>query len=158
MNNSQHFQKVKNGLKPQDIYLTGSSCITDPDFDLKTRDNDNSVYQFAHVVRSAEIITTVEDNIETLFYKVYIDVGCRFLPELISEPQKERQEACASIEASFCSECLTTDKALNEKALKCYALENASYHIWPYWREYLMNMCNRLNLPKISVPTMQIKS
>jgi hypothetical protein len=63
----------------------------------------------------------------------------------------------AVIEAQFCAEYLMADKDLDEEALTFYALHNASYHVWPYWREYLMNMCNRLNLPKIPVPTMQVK-
>ena len=51
-----------------------------------------------------------------------------------------------------------TDTSLDDDSLKAFALNNASYHIWPFWREYLMSMCNRMNLPKIAVPTFQVKN
>jgi hypothetical protein len=31
-------------------------------------------------------------------------------------------------------------------------LHNASFHLWPFWREYVVSQCNRMNLPKISIP------
>ena len=49
------------------------------------------------------------------------------------------------------------DENLEEDSLKVFALHNVSYHVWPFWREYLMNMCSRLNLPPVTLPTMQLK-
>lgn len=42
-----------------------------------------------------------------------------------------------------------------KESLKEFALRNASYHIWPYWREYLMGQCLRMNLPKVILPAVQ---
>jgi hypothetical protein len=36
-----------------------------------------------------------------------------------------------------------------------FALRNASYHIWPCWREYLVGQCLRMNLPKLVFPAVQ---
>lgn len=156
MASSENFQKVKDCLKPQDIFLKACNSFTDRDFDPRLEDVDNLVYQFAHVVKDSEVTSILEDGIETHFYRVYIDLGCRFILE--EELQKKEPIVSATIEAQFCAEYLMADKELDEEALKFYALHNASYHVWPYWREYLMNMCNRFNLPKIPVPTMQIEA
>jgi hypothetical protein len=43
-------------------------------------------------------------------------------------------------------------------ALKQFALKNASFHIWPYWREYLSTQCLRMNLPKLIMPAVQFAS
>jgi hypothetical protein len=42
-----------------------------------------------------------------------------------------------------------------EDALKEFALRNASYHVWPYWRELLASQCQRMNLPKLVLPAVQ---
>ena len=44
------------------------------------------------------------------------------------------------------------------EALKVFALKNASYHIWPFWREYLSSLCLRMNLPKVVLPIRQLAS
>ncbi len=60
----------------------------------------------------------------------------------------------ALIEATFVAEYMLSSIPENE-ALNAFALNNASYHVWPYWREYLMNQCLRMNLPKVIVPITQ---
>lgn len=41
-------------------------------------------------------------------------------------------------------------------SLKAFALRNASHHVWPYWREYLMGQSLRMNLPKLILPAVQL--
>jgi hypothetical protein len=60
----------------------------------------------------------------------------------------------AFIEATFVAEYSLNGKPEKE-ALDAFALKNASYHIWPYWREFLMSQSMRMNLPKIALPTVQ---
>jgi len=28
----------------------------------------------------------------------------------------------------------------------------ASFHIWPFWREFVISQCNRMNLPRAVLP------
>jgi hypothetical protein len=45
---------------------------------------------------------------------------------------------------------------LKKDCLNEFALRNASYHVWPYWRELLMSQCARMHLPRLVMPTMQV--
>lgn len=155
MGNEDVFQLAKDGLQFNDVFLKKTSCSTGDDFDPKSANWEELVYQFIHVVKGSEVVSVVDDkNVESQYFRVFIDVGCRFISK--EEREAENPEVLSIIEASFCSEYIMLDKNLEEDALKVFALKNASHHIWPFWREYLLNMCNRLNLPKVALPTMQL--
>ena len=47
-------------------------------------------------------------------------------------------------------------KDLPQECIDEFALKNSTIHVWPYWREYLSSICERLNLPKLMLPTMQL--
>lgn len=150
------FQNAKDTLKPHDVFIKETSCFTRSDFEPRQENLDSLVCQFMHVVKESEVVGVQDDEgNEEHFFKVYVGVGCRFIKE--EEKGVESAEAVAQIEAVFCSEYLMLNKDLGEDELRAFALQNASYHIWPFWREYLMNMCNRLNLPKVVLPSMQVK-
>lgn len=156
MDSQQDFQRAKDTLQFNDAYLKSTSCLTDDDFDPKSANWDELVYQFIHVVKGSEVVgMTNAEGKESQYFRVFVDFGCRFIAK--NEQENEEPTVLSKIEASFCSEYLMLDPSLEEDALKVFALQNVSYHLWPYWREYLMNMCNRLNLPKVPLPTMQIK-
>jgi len=156
MDNSKKFQKAKDSLQCHDIYLKNTTSFTADKFEPNSVDWNDYVYQFIHLVRGSEVVgVTDEVGKESQYFKVYVDVGCRFIAK--KDQEIEDPKLYAQIEASFCSEYFMMDENLDEDSLKVFALQNVSYHIWPFWREYLMNMCNRLNLPKVSLPTMQIK-
>ena len=156
MDKKEEFQRAKDTLQSHDIYLKNTSSFTAEKFEPNSVDWNDYVFQFIHLVRGSEIVgVTDEDGKESQFFKVYVDVGCRFIAK--KDQKIEEPKIHAQIEASFCSEYLMLDEDLDEDSLKVFALQNVSYHIWPFWREYLMNMCNRLNLPKVPLPTMQIK-
>lgn len=83
-------------------------------------------------------------------FRVYIDVGAR----LVFSDDKREEHPIAQIEAAYRVDYRVTDPALIEDkvALDAFALKNASYHLWPYWREYVMSQSLRMNLPKIALP------
>jgi len=59
------------------------------------------------------------------------------------------------IAAHFVAEYELTED-LTQECLDAFALKNASYHVWPYWREYVSISCARMNVPKIVMPTIQV--
>ena len=46
-------------------------------------------------------------------------------------------------------------KTVDKESLNAFALQNASFHVWSYWREYLTSQCMRMNLPKLTLPMVQ---
>ena len=59
------------------------------------------------------------------------------------------------IEAEFVAEYAMGEQ-LEKDCLDEFALRNASYHVWPYWRELLMSQCTRMHLPRLVMPTTQV--
>ena len=43
-------------------------------------------------------------------------------------------------------------------ALDVFARHNASFHVWPYWRELVSSQCLRMSLPKLVLPARQFAS
>lgn len=154
-------------LQIADVYLKSSSVHTMEQWDPKRADLSKLKYQFLHVIDKSEIIDVEESDgadgdkvTAKSFFLVYMTLGSRVVDESVPEggsDKKHTQEPLAQIEGTFVAEYLLGDDfdQSDEEALKAFALSNASFHVWPYWREYLMSTCTRLNLPKIPLPVKQ---
>ncbi len=158
---SAELQKAIDGLRIRDVYLRSSRSYLVDDFDPKYSPEVNSLdVQFKHVVTRAEVLALKEGDADIRVFRVYIELGTRWvvLPESPSEngSGESDDEAVikAVIEATFLAEYLMENEP-GQDALDAFALKNASYHVWPYWREYLMNQCMRMNMPKIVLPAVQ---
>lgn len=152
-------------LQIMDVYLKSSSVHTMERWDPKRADLSKLKYQFLHVIDKSEIIDVEESDgadgdqvTAKSFFLVYMTLGSRAIDETEDgSNKKQTQEPLAQIEGTFVAEYLISDDfdKNDEEALKAFALSNASFHVWPYWREYLMSTCTRLNLPKIPLPVKQ---
>lgn len=158
---SAELQKAIDCLRIRDVYLRSSSSYLVDDFDPKYSPEANYLaVQFKHVVTRGEVLALKEEDADIRIFRVYIDLGARWvvLPESTSEngsdESDDEADVKAVIEATFLAEYLMENEP-GQNALDAFALKNASYHVWPYWREYLMNQCMRMNLPKIALPAVQ---
>lgn len=150
-------QKAKDSLKIQDIYLRKlvAECLDDfePKYDPKL--NTYQV-QTMHFVEKSQLMQV--DNEKIL--KVSVSLGVRWV-----EPEAEKESAASTaetqvkafIEADFIAEYKMT-AALTQKEIDAFAMSNASYHIWPYWREYVQSTCMRLGIKPIRVPLYRVKT
>jgi hypothetical protein len=152
-------QEAIDSLNVKDVYIFRANSFLMPGVDPKY-DNSfkNLLVSFKHVVVSSEIveISTGDTNKVNLF-RIYIDLGVRW--KKLDEETEETIEknTAVLIETTFIAEYEMVHE-VTEEALKEFALHNASYHVWPYWREYLANQCDRMNLPKITIPIIQLAS
>lgn len=144
---SSSLEKAKNGLQFEDVFQTFVSAWVKEGFDPKFDSNDNYGFQLKQGVKQSNLLSIKEAHQSTEIFRVYIDVGIRLISETTDD-------ALAQLEASYCIDYLVTDKLLSsdQNALDEFALKNASYHLWPYWREYVMSQCTRMNLPKMPLP------
>lgn len=51
--------------------------------------------------------------------------------------------------------CYVKKNEVSEEALREFAIKNCGIHVWPYWREFLTNHCDRLRLPRVMLPITQ---
>ena len=60
----------------------------------------------------------------------------------------------AFIESTYVVEYFLDGKP-GKNASNEFALNNASYHVWPYWREYIMSQGMRMNFAEFALPAVQ---
>ena len=143
-------QEAVDALRINNISLFAANCsIADhylPAYDSATRDLQ---VQFKHVVSKRERIDITDDEEDTFsILRFHVDLGAR----LINKNALGEDEQKVLIEATFVSEYLLDRTELSEEAITEFALKNVMFNVWPYWREYLTNTFDRMNLPKVQLP------
>lgn len=151
---NEALQQAIDSLQIQDVYLRSASAEMVPNFEPKyDPEVDTLKVQFKHVVTRSDILELENGTDSQRLFRVYVDLGARWIAPSSEGEDKEPEEK-ARIEATMSAEYLMDDDP-GKEALNLFALHNASYHIWPYWREYLSAQCLRMNLPKITLPAVQ---
>ena len=147
---SKQLQQAIEKLKIQDVYLKSTQAHCEEGFDPKSTELDELLVQQMHMVRRSEVLQINDDE---LLVRIYIGLGTRWL----APSESEEPNIKAFIEADFIAEYQMTEK-LAQDAINEFALQNASFHVWPYWREFLSSQCERLRLPRVVLPTVQFSN
>ena len=145
-----NLQKAIDNLKIKDVYVRDLVASCNGDFNPKyAPDIDKLQIQQLHWIKQANVI---EIDDETRFLQAFVRVGIRWI-----DPEEKNEEISvrATIEAEFIAEYEMGEK-LDQACVDEFCLKNASYHVWPYWRELLSSQCVRMNLPKLVLPTVQV--
>lgn len=145
-----NLQKAIDNLKIKDVYVRDLIASCNGDFNPKyAPDIDKLQIQQLHWIKQANV---VEIDDETRFLQAFVRVGIRWI-----DPEEKNEEISvrATIEAEFIAEYEMGEK-LDQACVDEFCLKNASYHVWPYWRELLSSQCVRMNLPKLVLPTVQL--
>lgn len=146
-------ERAKAGLQFDDIFQTSASASLHSGFEVKFAvfDEASCHLQFKHVVQQSNVLDFQSDTETLTLFRVYIDVGVRLIGGLT---EKDVEEPTLQIEASYCVDYRINASELkgDNEALDQFALQNASYHLWPFWREFVMSQCTRMNVPKIPMP------
>jgi len=144
---SKKLQIVIKNLAINDVYQKESRSFCVEDFDPKFFDlPDTLQIQQMHIIERSEVVK-VEGNGELL--RVFVKLGTRWVLSQDEEPNVK-----AAIESEFIAE-YKIQESLDQDCIDEFALKNASYHVWPYWREYLSSQCERMRLPRVILPTVQ---
>ncbi|ART78920.1 preprotein translocase subunit SecB [Oceanisphaera avium] len=144
---SEKLQQAIDGLVIQDVYLKSSKAHCAEGFDPKSTELDSLLVQQMHVVHRSELVQINDDG---QLVRIYVRMGTRW----VSQIDSEESDIKAHIEADFIAEYQLTAE-LEQDAIDEFALKNASFHVWPYWREFLSSQCERLRLPRVVLPTVQ---
>ncbi|MDZ7750957.1 MAG: preprotein translocase subunit SecB [Gammaproteobacteria bacterium] len=148
-------------LEIHDVYLRSASIVLAEDFEPKyDSDAESLLVQFKHRVRRSEVMELEDENGSMqLLFRVYIDLGARWVDaeegaSMPAAPSADAAPERARIDGTMVAEYLMRE-FLDDESQRLFAHSNASYHVWPYWREYLSAQCLRTNLPKITLPAVR---
>ncbi len=146
---SSNLEAAIKALKIQDVYVRDQVANCRDDFNPKYEpDLESLTVQQMHLVRQSNVFEADEG---ICLLQVFIRLGARWVnPAEASEELSIR----AIIEAEFIAE-YTMSQKLDQQSIDEFALKNASYHVWPYWRELLSSQCARMHLPRLVMPTVQ---
>ena len=144
---SKKLQKAIENLKIQDVYLKSTQAQCEDDFDPKSTELDELLVQQMHSIRKSEVLKINENG---LLVRIYVRLGTRW----ITPNDNEELDVKAFVEADFIAEYQMTEE-LEQDCIDEFAQHNASFHVWPYWREFLSSQCERLHLPRVVLPTVQ---
>lgn len=153
-------QKAIECLQIRDVLMRRSQAFIADDFEPKYDSAiEDLAVQLMHVVRLGRVLEIEDGEQKRQIFQVFIDLGARWVRsvEVVEgEAEGEIQEppVLAQVEATLVAEYELKEE-LGKEALDAFALKNASYHVWPYWREFLAGQCLRMGLPKVVVPTVQ---
>ncbi|WP_019935804.1 hypothetical protein [Oceanimonas smirnovii] len=145
----QQLQQAIEALAIEDVYLYSSQASCTDNFDPKYG---NGVIELKvqHMRKLKEVqLLTLDDKRKIL--RVQLQLGTRLVKPVEATPV----EVMAFIEATFIAEYVLKGD-LPEDCIQAFANKNVSYHIWPYWREFVSSQCEKMHLPRIVVPTIQV--
>lgn len=148
-------------LTIEDVSIRSSTAEIGDGYDPKfDPDAEGLAVQFKHVVSSYELVDIGSGEQSVKLLRVSIDLGVRWVrpgsrdAEEDPDDLSESANKVAAIEAVMIAD-YHMERNPGEEALQQFARQNASFHVWPYWREFVSNQCLRMNLPKLVLPTRQ---
>jgi hypothetical protein len=178
-------QEAIDSLQIRDVYLRDSESYLAEGFEPKyDPDVDALEVQFQHVVTESSVLE-IEENAElpARLFRVFIRLGARLVappaessvassvaptesddaaraaPSTDQAGDQDRESVDPGSVRALVTGMMVAEYDMvgkpSETALKAFALRNASYHVWPYWREFLASQCVRMNLPKVVLPAVQ---
>lgn len=156
---NEELQRAIDVLNIHDVYLRHCTASLADGFEPRyDTDLDELKIFYKHVVRRYEVLQINSDADESSLFRVVVDLGTRWMrPDSDEEEELDADGIVAQVEATMVADYQMLEDP-GEEALGEFARRNASYHIWPYWREYLSLQCLRMNMPKLTLPFMQVAS
>ncbi|VVP82077.1 hypothetical protein PS906_03233 [Pseudomonas fluorescens] len=87
-------------------------------------------------------------------FRVTSELGVRIICKDDVDEGNPDPEVLAQVEATMEADYNIADLSIveDQEALDAFALKNVSYHVWPYWREYVTSQLMRMNMPKLVLP------
>lgn len=106
-------------------------------------------------------LSAEQDKKKVKLIRIHLSAGLRFISAGLSEeieknPAELEKHVRAEITASFIAEYQLTCDNLEQEAIEEFAKVNAGFNVWPYWREYVQNLCSRMHLPIAILPLYQV--
>ena len=148
-------KQAQQALRIRDVYQIEAQAKAASDYDSTQSSGESPAFQTRHLVRQSVVLEPVGDESAPGLFRVYIELGVRW--QSTTDASIEEEESWSGIGATYVAEYEILDD-VEPDALTTFALHNASYHVWPYFREFVANQCQRMNFPKLVMPMMRLAS
>lgn len=153
------FSAAQKHLTLADVYMRNASVEIDDCYEPHNEEPDEYDHQYRHVVLGTETLMPEHgtDSEVACYFRTLLQLGIRW-GELQKEGGNDAEDdfiVLGKIEATFIAEYELKDPKLSDECLREFSLRAPSFHVWPYWREFVASTAMRCNVPKIVMPPMQ---
>jgi len=138
-------ESAQKSLKIRSVVLRSSLVNINEDIEPSELSKVNCTTQNYRGVSRVQEAKYEDEKREWWEYSFYYSVGVRLIKE------EDDVSPLVEIKAVF-SAVYFADNALTEEQIKAFSLNNAGYHVWPYWRELMQSSCTRLQIEPIEAP------
>lgn len=158
--NQEELKKAIAAFAINDVYLREARTVLSEGFDPKFN-QDPLDYQFKFSPKSSFVLSIKDDDgNEARIFRVNIETGLRLrIPkgttsqEAIENAETDIDGIVAELITVFVAEYqIIAQETPSQVAQAEFAKNNAIFHVWPYWREYIHSTCARFSLPLITMP------
>ncbi|WP_150688090.1 preprotein translocase subunit SecB [Pseudomonas fluorescens] len=142
-------------LKFVDVFITNSTSSLSNDFDPKfDARSERLSFQTKNFVTASAVIEGESEEGVLRMFRVTSELGVRIICKDDVDEGNPDPEVLAQVEATMEADYNIADLSIveDQEALDAFALKNVSYHVWPYWREYVTSQLMRMNMPKLVLP------
>jgi len=160
--NPEMLDRAQKCLDIIDVIQRTSACHLAENYYPQRESGEQLALQYKHNVLRSEIFSVGEESGDTPYlFRVFIDLGVRWhvvkADDAVSvdESDPANEEPAGTIEAAYVAEYRLKDHELDNDALDEFALYNAIYHVWPYFREFVTTQCGRMAAPRLTMPLIQ---
>lgn len=150
-------------LDIQSVYINSSTSSFLNDFDpLVSNQMLTGQYAINTVGAYRKNVINDSEEIQASFIRFHVQANMRYIKggpkdEELQNEEWIKENIASEINAVYCVEyAIKPDTELAEEEIAAFGKVNVPYHIWPFWREYCQNTCNRMNLPVSIVPMLII--
>lgn len=165
--NGETLQQAINCLKIRNVWQHSASARLDDSLLEALAFPERFRLEYRHVLAQTLFGALQGQEHAQYIFRVKVDLGVRYLQSASRKKTKKKRAAkkksvsadsdvLAVIEASYIAE-YDCEENPGEEALDTFAVNNASFHIWPFWREYTASQANRMNLPKPTLPLIRAR-
>jgi len=161
-------ERAKKSLQICDVYLRHGSMTVSDSYDHRSGPGEAISRQYRHIVEKSEMLVADDGVSAKRYFRVHILLGYRWgvdqaagddvqtdTGDPTDQQKADRFHELGRIEGKYITEYEITEE-LPQDCLDTFALKNASFHVWPFWREFVASSCMRLNAPKQILPTIQL--
>jgi len=154
---------AQQNLRITDVALRDSRCLLADRFEPKYEHPEMDVQLLQRTTRSEILETEDGGHGEHKLFRVFVELGIRWVRRPAKPRARKRArtdaavttkaepEMLARIEATFIAEYEIAEPT-DKPALDEFAIYNAPFNVWPFWREFVASQCSRMNLPKAMMP------
>lgn len=142
------------------VYMRGMETVVDEEFDVLSAHEELEVRHQLRPISSSLIEYGNTEHPEQVLrlFRVHL-LGELLMVRAMNVDQQQPEPGDIRIRliAKYASDYrVTKDGEIPQEALDEFALKNAGFHVWPYWREYIQSTLARMQLPPFTLPMYQV--